>query len=450
MASIVEGLEQGATVYRDIIDALKAWKASPYRKPLVLRGARQVGKTWVLQEFGHTCFDSTAYVDCNNNEQLAALFASDLDIPRLIQGLELASGQRIDPETTLIVLDEVQEIPRALTSLKYFCERAPQYHIAVAGSLLGVALHQGTSFPVGKVNFLDLGPMTFSEYLRATGDERYAELLANPDHDLIGAFHQTLLDRLRKYMVVGGMPAVVDNFAREQSLLGIRDVQQSILDAYDQDFSKHAPADLVPRLRDILRVLPAQLAKDNKRFFYSQMGAGARAKSYELAMLWLVDTGIVGKATRVNNPLLPLRAYEDQRLFKLFFLDVGLLGAMSKLPVETVLAPDGVFREFKGAMAEQFVFQEMASQRIDPHYFSRDDSRGEIDFMVQLGTDVVPVEVKAGSNVRSNSLTSYVSTHKPGQAIRFSTLPYKQQDSITNMPLYLAGQLTDVRVATSG
>jgi len=437
-------------MYRDIIDALKAWKSSPDRKPLVLRGARQVGKTWALKEFGRICFDSTAYVDCYNNEQLAALFAMDFDIPRLVQGLELASNQRIDPETTLIVLDEVQEVPRALTSLKYFCEQAPQYHIAVAGSLLGVALHEGTSFPVGKVDFLGLGPMSFSEFLRATGDERYANMLASPDHDLIGVFHMTLLDRLRKYMVVGGMPAVVADFAREQSMLGVRDVQQSILDAYDQDFSKHAPADLVPQLRDILRVLPTQLAKDNKRFFYNQMGAGARAKTHEQAMLWLVDTGIVGKATRVNNPLLPLRAYEDQRLFKLFSLDVGLLGAMSKLPVETVLAPDDVFREFKGAMAEQFVFQEMVAQQIDPHYFSRDDSRGEIDFMVQLGTAVVPIEVKAGGNVRSSSLTSYVSTHKPNLAIRFSTLPYKQQDVITNMPLYLASQLADVSVAASG
>ncbi|MCL2653562.1 MAG: ATP-binding protein [Propionibacteriaceae bacterium] len=429
-------------MYRDVIDALKTWKASPGRKPLVLRGARQVGKTWALKEFGRTSFDSTAYVDCYNNEQLAALFAMDFDVPRLIQGLELASGEKIDAETTLIVLDEVQEVPRALTSLKYFCEQAPQYHIAVAGSLLGVALHEGTSFPVGKVDFLDLGPMSFSEFLRASGDERYVDMLANSDHDLIGVFHQTLLDRLRKYMVVGGMPAVVDKFVSDQSLLGIRDVQQSILDAYDQDFSKHAPADLVPRLREIMRSIPAQLAKDNKRFFYSQMGPGARAKSHELAMLWLTDTGIAAKATRVNNPRLPLRAYEDQRLFKLFCLDVGLLGAMSKLPVETVLAPDDVFREFKGAMAEQFVFEEMVSQQIEPHYFSRDDSRGEIDFLVQIGRDVVPIEVKAGGNVRSSSLTSYVATHKPNLAIRLSTLPYKQQDVITNLPLYLAGQLS--------
>jgi len=430
-------------MFREAMESLMTWKASSKRKPLVVRGARQVGKTWLLKEFGRTAYRSMAYVDCYDNEQVQTLFATDFDIPRLIQGLELASGERIQPETTLIVLDEVQEVPRALTSLKYFQEKAPQYHIIVAGSLLGIALHEGTSFPVGKVDFLDLAPMTFNEFLRATGDERYGQLLRtpNPDWTLIEAFHPTLMDRLRKYMVVGGMPEVVGFYVSENSLLGVRSVQQAILDAYDQDFSKHAPVVLVPRLRDVFRSVPKQLAKENKRFIYSQVAQGARAKSHELALRWLDDAGLVARVTRVNNPRLPLQNYEDQRLFKLFCLDVGLLGAMAKLPIETVLAPDDVFREFRGAMTEQLVFQEMVAQNLEPHYFARDDSRGEIDFMVQLGTDVVPIEVKAGQTVHSKSLTAYAAAHKPRLALRLSGLPRRVQDSIVNLPIYMAGEL---------
>lgn len=431
-------------MYRKALATLSAWRADPHRLPLIVRGARQVGKTWLLKEFGRADYASLAYVDCYDNEQLSALFATDFDIPRLIQGLELAANQRIDAEATLIVLDEVQETPRALTALKYFQERAPQYHIAVAGSLLGVALHEGTSFPVGKVDFLDLGPMTFAEFLTATGDERFAALLAEPDDTLIETFHQTLLDRLRKYFVVGGMPAVVSQYAREQSLTSVRAAQQAILDAYEQDFSKHAPGELVPRLRELFRSVPAQLARENKRFFYSQVAAGGRGRSHEAALLWLSDAGLVARATRVNNPRLPLRAYEDQSLFKLFCLDVGLLGALGKLPTQTVLAPDDVFREFKGAMSEQFVFQELVAQGVEPHYFSRDDSKGEIDFLVQLGTDVVPIEVKAGQNVRSKSLSAYVAAHQPKLALRLSTLPRKAQDRILNLPLYQVGHLADL------
>jgi len=429
-------------MYRDALEALVAWQKSPQRKPLVLRGARQVGKTWLLKEFGRTHFDAVAYVDCYDNQQLSSLFEADFDISRLIQGLEVAADHRIEPASTLIILDEVQEVPRALTALKYFCERAPQYQIAVAGSLLGMALHEGTSFPVGKVDFLDLRPMTFTEFLRATGDDRFATLLAapNPDYALITTFHPTLVERLRRYQIVGGMPGVVDKYVKEESLLGVREAQQAILDAYDQDFSKHAPSEMVPRLRELFRTVPAQLAKQNKRFLYSQVAPGARGKSHEAALWWLCDAGVVSRATRVNNPRLPLRAYEDQRIFKLFCLDVGLLGAMAKLPVQAMLLDDEL-REFKGALAEQYVYQQLLASGIEPHYFARDDSRGEVDFIVQLGSAVVPIEVKAGQAVRSSSLSSFIATHHPALAIRLSALPYKLQDPILNLPLYLAGQL---------
>ncbi|MDR0416483.1 MAG: ATP-binding protein, partial [Propionibacteriaceae bacterium] len=389
-----------------------------------------------------------AYVDCADNEQMADLFARDFDIPRLVRGLEVAAGQRIEPGTTLIALDEVQAVPRALTALKYFRERAPEHHVAVAGSLLGVALREGVSFPVGQVDFLDLAPLTFAEFLAATGNERFATLLeaAEPDFALIEPFHAQLMDRLRAYMTVGGLPEAVADYAESRSLLGVRDLQRAILDAYDQDISKHAPAEIVPKCRSLFRSLPAQLAEENKRFFFSHVGPGVRAKTHGLALSWLTDAGHARKVRRVNRPGLPLSAYANDSFFKLFALDVGLLAALSRVPADAVLSPDALFREFRGALAEQLVCQELAAGGAEPYYFARDDSRGEIDFIVQSGGAVVPIEVKSGANLAARSLANFASQHGLGQAVKISTLPYRANAAaaVVNVPLYLAGRAPDL------
>jgi predicted AAA+ superfamily ATPase len=428
---------------------LEAWQASQSRKPLILRGARQVGKTWLLKEFGRTRYESLAYVDCADNEQMAGLFARDFDIPRLIQGLELAADQRIKPGATLIVLDEVQETPRALTALKYFRERAPEHHIAVAGSLLGVAMHAGTSFPVGQVDFRDLTPLTFSEFLAATGDERFAALLDAPEPDfaVIEPFHAQLMEKLRVFMTVGGLPEAVTDYAETHSLLGVRDIQRAILDAYDQDISKHAPTEIVPKCRSLFRSLPAQLATENKRFFFSHVGPGVRSKTHDLALSWLTDAGQTRKVTRVNRPGLPLSAYANDNFFKLFALDVGLLAALSRVPAETMLSPDALFREFHGALAEQLVCQELVARGAEPFYFARDDSRGEIDFIVQSGSAVVPIEVKSGTNLAARSLTNFVAQHRLDHAAKVSALPYRASSAtVVNVPLYLAGRASQLAV----
>lgn len=337
-------------MYRIAMEQLLKWKSNTRRKPLIIEGARQVGKTWLMKEFGKQAYDSTVYINFDSNSQMSALFAADLDVKRLIFGLELYSGQKIDPDHTLLIFDEVQEVPRALTSLKYFCENAPQYHIICAGSLLGIALHEGTSFPVGKVDFLKLYPLSFKEFLMATGKERYAELLNSGDFSLITSFKQTYIDALKYYYFVGGMPEAVQCFAEDSDFAEVRVIQKRILAAYEQDFSKHAPNEIVPKIRMLWNSIPSQLAKENKKFLYGLVREGGRAKEYETAIMWLIDCGLVHKVSRVNAAGIPLKAYEDLKAFKLFIVDVGLLSCMVGLNSRTILDGNALFVEFKGAL----------------------------------------------------------------------------------------------------
>jgi predicted AAA+ superfamily ATPase len=346
-------------MYRIALEKLLKWKESPRRKPLIIEGARQVGKTWLMKTFGQQAYADVVYVNFDSNSRMAALFASDLNTERLIMGLELYVGHKIDPANTLIIFDEVQEEPRALASLKYFYEDAPQYHIVCAGSLLGIALHQGTSFPVGKVDFLKLSPLSFKEFLMAMGKERFATLLDAQDFQMVTSFKQTYIDALKQYYFVGGMPEAVNCFAESKDFNEVRAIQQRILAAYEQDFSKHAPNDIVPRLRMLWNSIPSQLAKENKKFLYGLVREGARAKDYETAMLWLTDCGLIHKVSRVNAANLPLKAYEDLKAFKLFILDVGLLGCMVGLRQRTLIEGNDLLVEFKGALTEQYVCQQL-------------------------------------------------------------------------------------------
>lgn len=346
-------------MYRMAMENLLAWKQSRRRKPLIIEGARQVGKTWLMKEFGRQAYGDTVYINFDSNARMAELFASDLDTKRLVLGLELYAGRKIDPENALLIFDEVQEVPRALAALKYFCEDAPQYHIVCAGSLLGIALHRGTSFPVGKVDFLKLYPLSFQEFLMAIGKKQFSELLDQQDFSMITSFRETYADALKQYYFVGGMPEAVESFAENQDFNEVRQIQKRILAAYEQDFSKHAPNEVVPRLRMLWNSIPAQLAKENKKFIYGLVREGARAKDYETALLWLSDCGLVHRVSRVNAPGIPLRAYEDMKAFKLFVLDVGLLGCMTGLHQRTLLDGNALFVEFKGALTEQYVCQQL-------------------------------------------------------------------------------------------
>ena len=423
---------------RQALAQLIDWKNSRRRKPLIIRGARQVGKTWLAQEFGVTEYESMAYINLDGNTQAENIFALDYDVERIVDGLELLSGVKIEPEKTLIILDEIQETPRALTALKYFYENAPGYHVVALGSLLGVALHRGTSFPVGKVNFIDLYPLNFIEFLQATNNTEYAKLLTDTSKNPLSTevFHDKLLDLLKVYFVVGGMPEVVLSYIEEGNVLNVRKVQEQILAAYDQDFSKHAPIGVVPRIREIWDTLPAQLAKENKRFFFRMIRQGARAKEYELAMLWLEDAGIISRVSRVNKPALPLSAYADATIFKLFLLDVGLLGAKSGLDPKVILNQNDIFTEYQGSLTEQFVYQELKSANIRSFYYANDDSRGEIDFMVDIGDAVVPLEVKSGKNISARSLREFKIKHPESHPVITSTLPIGERGDIKIMPLY--------------
>ena len=423
---------------RTAIEELKKWQQSKRRKPLVLRGARQVGKTWLLKNFGAENYESVAYFNLENNKALAGIFDLDYNTDRIIKGLENFSGQKISPKTTLVILDEIQEVPRALESLKYFCEDAPEYHVAVAGSLLGVALHQDTSFPVGKVNFIDILPMSFCEFLMAMGKTNFAELLVSGKPEDIFPFHEVIFDLYRQYVLVGGMPEVVKVYTEGGNFADAREVQREILNSYEQDFSKHAPVNVVPKIREVFDILPNQLAKENKKFIFSLIREGARAKDYEAALLWLEDAGIARRVKRINAAKKPISTYADMDIFKVFMLDTGLLGAKAELDFNSVLAPDNLFAEFKGALSEQAVFSMLRAEGMTPFYFANDDSRGEIDFIIEHGGRILPIEVKSGKNLQSKSLNSFLEKHTEiGAAIKFSILPYNKGEKIVNMPLYL-------------
>ena len=429
-------------MYRVAMEELFKWKSNSIRKPLVIRGARQVGKTWLMKEFGRTAYEKTVYVSFDNNNQMKELFSTDLKIERIITGLELYIGHKINPQNTLLIFDEIQEVPQALTSLKYFNENAPEYHIVCAGSLLGVALHKGTSFPVGKVEFLELYPLSFAEFMFAMDKKQFAELLQKRDFDMIKNFKQEYIDILKHYYFVGGMPEVVFNFSVNKDFNEVRKIQQNILASYEQDFSKHAPNEVVPRIRMLWNSIPSQLSKENKKFIYGNIKEGARAKDYELAMLWLTDCGLVHKVHRISAPSIPLKAYEDLKAFKLYILDVGLLSCMVRVNQRTLLDGNDLFKEFKGALTEQYVLQQlMTIKTLDTYYWTNDRGSAEVDFVVDNGEHVIPIEVKAETNLKAKSLKTFCEKFQPKQAIRTSMSDHKQDDWITNMPLYAVLQI---------
>lgn len=431
---------------RLVMEQLCRWKNKKNRKPLLIRGARQVGKTWIMKEFGKRYFGQAVYISFDNNEHMKNVFEMDYDIARIISALKLESKSNIDPDRTLLIFDEIQEVPKALTCLKYFCENAPEYAIVAAGSLLGVALHEGTSFPVGKVEFLNLYPMNFQEFMMAVGEKRLAELPGQGDYALMNAFSEKYADWLRKYYYIGGMPEAVKTFLETDDFYEVRDIQNGLLVYYENDFSKHAPKETVPRIRMVWDSVPMQLAKENKKFVYGSIREGARAKDFELAIQWLLDCGLVQKACRVSRPGMPLIAYMEMSIFKLYFLDVGLLSAKCGLAPRTLLEGSRIFTEFKGALTEQFAAQELTAAGMGLYYYSTKNSSGEIDFVVQQNGYVIPVEVKAEENLRAKSLKCYCEKYRPKIAVRSSMAGYQEQEWMVNVPLYaLAGYLKKIQ-----
>lgn len=429
-------------MYREAIKRLESWKAASGRKPLILRGARQVGKTWLMKEFGRKNYQTCAYISMDENERMEEAFREVFDIGRIISLLEIEVGFKIDPENTLIIFDEVQEIPRALKSLKYFQELAPQYHIIAAGSLLGIALHEGTSFPVGKVDFYDLYPLTFREFLLACKEERLVQVLDANDFDTMRVFKSTYIDYLKYYYYVGGMPEVVLDFVSNRDLKSVRDIQNKLLFAYENDLSKHAPGEMVTRIRMLWNSIPAQLAKENKKFIYGLIREGARAREYEAAMTWLLDVGLVYKVNRVKKPDFPLRAYQDFSAFKLFVVDIGLLGAMSRLNAKIILEGNRLFEEFKGALTEQYVLQQLqVNPENDIFYWSAENASAELDFLIQTDEKIVPLEVKAEENLRAKSLKTFTEKYGIKDAVRTSMSDYREQEWMVNFPLYNIGNL---------
>lgn len=422
---------------RFAMDSLVKWKKQKNRKPMIIMGARQVGKTWLMKEFGKKYYEKTAYISFYNNDRMDAVFENDFDIKRIIMNLNIESGVTITPEDTLIILDEIQNTPKALESLKYFCEEAPEYHIVAAGSLLGVAIHKGVSYPVGKVDLLDLYPLNFREFLCAMGENSLVDALNTKDYQIIDNFADKYLFWLKNYYYTGGMPAVVDEFRLNKDYAEVRKLQSDILRQYEGDFGKHVEARELPRIRMVWNSIPMQLAKKNKKFFFGKIKKGARSSDFEMAIQWLLDCGLIFKVNRVNEPHMPLKAYENMSAYKLFMVDVGLLGALSELPPEIILEGNDIFVEFKGALTEQYVLQQLISDTsYKPYYYGTEKATFEQDFLIQKGSCVVPIEVKADKNIRSQSLKAYCDKFHPEEAVRFSALRYIKQEWMVNIPLY--------------
>ena len=427
---------------RLLMDELVNWKNKPNRKPLILKGARQVGKTWLMKEFGKTHFKKVAYVSFYNNQRMKQVFESDYDIDRIIMNINIETHTEVTPKDTLIIFDEIQEAPKALESLKYFCENAPEYPIIAAGSLLGVAIHNGTSYPVGKVESLELHPMNFREFLMAMGESSLAQLITEKKYNYMEDFREKYIFWLKNYYYVGGMPEIVSYFSAHKNYDEVRKMQNTILEQYENDFGKHTPANELPRIRMVWNSIPLQLAKENKKFFFGKIKEGARAKDFELAIEWLQDCGLIKKVYKVSKPAVPLKAYIDFTSFKLYLLDVGLLGALSELDAESILEGNSIFMEFKGALTEQYVLQQIVSDTsYKPYYFAGEKSNYEVDFLIQKGKNVVPVEVKAEENLRAQSLKFYCEKFKPEYAVRTSMSDYRTQEWMLNVPLYAVGTL---------
>lgn len=421
---------------RFLMNDLIKWKCKKHRKPLIIRGARQVGKTWIMKEFGRLHYKNTVYINFDNNERMKHVFSLDMDVKRIVSALKIEAGKNISPEDTLLIFDEIQEVPQALSSLKYFYENAPEYHIVAAGSLLGVALHAGTSFPVGKVDFLNLYPLSFEEFLCALNEKGLVELLESGDYKTLNAFSSKYTDLLRRYYYIGGMPEAVQIYLETDDMFEVRNVQNALLDYYSNDFSKHAPKEIVPRIQMVWQSIPMQLAKENRKFIYGVIREGARAKDFELAIQWLTDCGLILKSTRISKPGMPLIAYMEMNAFKIYMLDVGLLAAKGNLDARVLLEGNKVFEEFKGALTEQFVAQQLAVSRKELFYFTKENSSGELDFVIQQNQHIIPIEVKAEENLQAKSLKAYCSKYKPEIALRTSMSNYKEQDWMTNVPLY--------------
>lgn len=420
---------------RDLYKSLVNWKNSSHRKPLILQGARQVGKTWLMKEFGKNEFEQVVYLNFESSERLKSLFVSDFDIKRILSVVEIEVNQKIQPDKTLLIFDEIQEAGKGLTALKYFCEQAPEYFIVAAGSLLGVSMQKNTSFPVGKVDFLRMYPMSFFEFLENTGQSLLKAQLEAQNWPVIEPFHDKLVGLLRLYYFIGGMPEAVSSYIERGDLREVRALQDKILMGYENDFAKYAPIEIVPKIRLVWNTLIGQLAKENRKFIYGQIKKGARAKDFETAINWLSDAGLVLKVGRVEKPTLPLNAYADMDVFKLFLLDIGLLNALARLDPKILLEKNNILTEFKGALTEQFVAQQLKISH-DLYYWTASNATAEIDFLVQSRNDIIPMEVKAEENLKSKSLKVFTEKYKPNTAIRTSMSPFRVQDWMTNLPLY--------------
>lgn len=423
-------------MYRNLTNALVEWKNKTNRKPLILAGARQVGKTYILKKFGEQEFQNVAYINCDDNERVKDLFSQDYDMRRIILAIGAITQQNIEAGKTLIILDEIQELRRGLPALKYFCENAPQYHVAVAGSLLGIAMHHGESFPVGKVDILHIYPMTYDEFLLAKGKEQMVEILKSKDWATIKLLRTEYIKALREYYFVGGMPEAVLEFINTNDAIKVRKVQNNILYTYQKDISKHVPTSESNRINMVWHSMPSQLVKENKKFLYGVAKPGGRAKDFEVAIQWLMDAGLVYKSERVTEPKMPLKFYVDISSFKLFVLDCGLLGAMSETPPEIILVANKGMDEYKGAFTENYVMSQLVATRNTSVFYYSNNAKLEIDFLIQNGTDIVPVEAKAEENLRSKSLSTFVASHPYIHGLRFSMSDYREQDWMTNVPLY--------------
>lgn len=422
-------------MYRYAIKDLVAWKNSENHMPLIIQGARQVGKTWLMKEFGKREYKQVAYISFDSNPRLDALFQKDLNVKRILDGLNIEVGFNITPKDTLIIFDEIQENPLALTSLKYFSENAPEYDIVAAGSLLGVAHHKGTGFPVGKVEYLNLYPLSFKEFLLAVKENQILEIIENNDFDMQKVFKERIIDLLRRYCYVGGMPKAVLSYSEKQDYNLVRKIQKNILTDYEGDFSKHIPEEQVERTRLLWNAIPSQLVKENKKCVYGKIKQGARAKDFEIALNWLIDSGLVHKVSRVSEPNMPLKAYEDVSAYKLFLLDVGLLGAMTDLDVRSLLENDKLFNDYNGAITEQYVLQEFKTLQDLPIFYWT-SNRAELDFIIQYKNNIIPVEAKATVNLQAKSLKSFRQKYEPTISIRTSLADYEENQGLYNIPLF--------------
>lgn len=422
---------------RYLMEKLVAWKAKQNRKPLIVNGARQVGKTWLLKEFGKQEFENVAYISLDTNEAARMIFENGFDAQNIIASLSLAARQPINPGSTLIVLDEIQTSPRAITALKYFCEELPEYPVAAAGSLLGLSAHKGSGYPVGKVDTLDLYPLSFREFLDATGEQALRSLIDSGDAAMMHAFQERELLALKAYYVVGGMPAAVNAYLLERDFGQAREVQSQIVEDYVRDFAKHMPMALYPKAIEVWESIPAHLSHENKKFVFGRVREGARAKDFEETLVWLSQAGLIEKVPRVKKPAMPLSAYNNHKAFKVFVLDVGLLGAMSNLDPASIVQGNTVFTEFKGALTEQYVCQQLVSDcGVSPYYWSAENSTGEIDFLAQSESEIYAIEVKAEENLRARSLSAFKKKNPQVHALRFSLSPYREQEWMKNIPLY--------------